>query len=65
LEADGVKLLGFYMVMGSYDVVIVCEAPNDDAIAKAMLRTVSQGGITTETSRAFTEEEYRKIIGGL
>ena len=65
LEADGVKLLGFYMVMGSHDIVILCEAPNDEVIAKAMLRTVSQGGISTETSRAFTEDEYRKIIGSL
>jgi uncharacterized protein with GYD domain len=65
LEADGVKLLNFYMVMGSHDLVIVCEAPSDEVMAKAMLRTMSQGGITTETSRAFTEDEYRKIIGSI
>jgi uncharacterized protein with GYD domain len=41
------------------------EAPNDEAMAKSMLRTLSQGGITTQISRAFTEDEYRKIIGGL
>jgi uncharacterized protein with GYD domain len=65
LEADGVKLLNFYLVMGVHDLVIVCEAPTDEAMTKAMLRTMSQGGITTETSRAFTEDEYRKIVGSL
>jgi uncharacterized protein with GYD domain len=31
-------------------------------MAKAMLTTMSMGGITTQTSRAFTEDEYRSII---
>lgn len=65
LAADGIKLLNFYMVTGSHDMVIISEAPNDEAMAKSMLRTMSQGGITTETMRAFTEDEYRKIIAGL
>jgi uncharacterized protein with GYD domain len=34
-------------------------------MAKAVLALVSAGNITTQTSRAFTEDEYRKIIGGL
>jgi uncharacterized protein with GYD domain len=65
LAADGIKLLNFYMVTGAHDIVIISEAPNDEAMAKSMLRTLSQGGITTQTSRAFTEDEYRKIIAGL
>jgi uncharacterized protein with GYD domain len=63
--ADGVKLLHFYMVTGAHDMVIISEAPSDEAIAKAMLGTISNGGITTQTSRAFTEDEYRKLIGSL
>jgi uncharacterized protein with GYD domain len=65
LAADGITLLNFYMVTGSHDIVIISDAPNDEAMAKAMLRTLSQGGITTQTSRAFTEDEYRRIIGSL
>jgi uncharacterized protein with GYD domain len=65
LAADGIKLLNFYLVTGAHDIVIISEAPNDEAMAKSMLRTLSQGGITTQTSRAFTEEEYRKIITSL
>jgi uncharacterized protein with GYD domain len=64
-EADGVKLLHFYMTTGTHDMVIISEAPNDEAMAKALLTQISKGGITTQTSRAFTEAEYRAILGSL
>jgi uncharacterized protein with GYD domain len=63
--AAGIKVIGFYMVTGAHDLVIISEAPNDDVMAKSMLKTISQGGITTQTSRAFTEDEYRAIVGSL
>ena len=63
--ADGVKILHFFMTMGTHDMVIISEAPSDEVVAKAMLTQVSKGGITTQTSRAFTEAEYRKVIGSL
>lgn len=65
LAADGVKMLHFFMTMGTHDMIIISEAPNDEVVAKAMLTQISKGGITTQTSRAFTEDEYRKVIGSL
>ncbi|MBV8808623.1 MAG: GYD domain-containing protein [Acidobacteriaceae bacterium] len=64
-ESAGVRMKEFYMVTGRYDMVAIVEAPDDVALAKAILGATSQGNITSETCRAFTEEEYRKIIGGL
>lgn len=64
-EASGIKMKDFYMVTGQYDMVAIVEAPDDVTLAKAILNSTAQGSITTETSRAFTEEEYRQIIGGL
>jgi uncharacterized protein with GYD domain len=61
----GVKVVGFYLTTGTHDMVIITEAPNDDALAKAMLSTISKGSITTQTSRAFTEDEYRALIKSL
>jgi uncharacterized protein with GYD domain len=61
----GVKIVGFYMTTGTHDMVIITEAPNDDALAKAMLSTISKGSITTQTSRAFTEDEYRALMKSL
>ena len=60
-----VKILHFYMTTGTHDMMFIAEAPNDEAMAKAMLSTIATGSITTQTSRAFTEVEYRKIMKSL
>jgi uncharacterized protein with GYD domain len=64
-EQAGAKIKEFYLVMGEYDIVIVAEAPNDEAITKTSLLLASKGNIRTRTSRAFTEPEYRKMIDSL
>lgn len=64
-QADGVKVLHFFLTTGVHDMLIIAEAPNDEAMAKATLKLIASGSITTQTSRAFTEDEYRKIMGGL
>jgi len=64
-QAMGVEIKAFYLVMGRYDMVVVAEAPDDQTMAKLALATGAQGTVRTETLRAFTEEEYRTIIGSL
>jgi uncharacterized protein with GYD domain len=64
-KAVGIELKEFYMVMGRYDMVNVVEAPDDATLAKALLSLSSQGNLQTETLRAFTEEEYKKIISAI
>lgn len=64
-ESAGAKMKDFYMVTGKHDMIAVIEAPDDAALAKALLSTMSQGSVTTETCRAFTEDEYRRIMSGL
>jgi uncharacterized protein with GYD domain len=65
LESAGVTMKDFYMVTGRYDMVAVCEAPDDGVMARALLSITSKGDFTSETCRAFTEQEYRQIIGAL
>jgi len=64
-EAAGIKHKAFYMVMGRYDQVSIAEAPDDATMAKALLSLTSQGNLQTETLRAFSEDEYKKIISTL
>jgi uncharacterized protein with GYD domain len=45
--------------------IATIEAPDDTALAKVLLALAAQGNIISETCRAFTEDEYRKIVGGL
>jgi uncharacterized protein with GYD domain len=65
VKSEGGDVKGFYMVTGQYDIVVISEAPNDEAMAKIALATGSKGGVKTETLRAYTEDEYRKIIAAL
>jgi uncharacterized protein with GYD domain len=65
LQAMGAELKQFYLVAGQYDIVTVIEAPNAETIAKCALNLGSKGAVSTETLRAFTEDEYRKIIAAL
>jgi uncharacterized protein with GYD domain len=51
--------------MGRYDAVIVAEFPDDDACARFLLSIGALGNVTTETLKAFNEDEYRKIISSL
>jgi uncharacterized protein with GYD domain len=61
----GAEIKGFYLVMGRHDAIVIAEAPNDETIAKLALALGSHGAIRTETLRAFTEEEFRKMISAL
>jgi uncharacterized protein with GYD domain len=64
-QAAGITMKDFYLVTGRYDMIATIEAPDDTALAKVLLALAAQGNITSETCRAFTEDEYRKIVGGL
>ena len=61
----GGEMKQFYLTLGRYDAVVVAEAPDDDTAAKVALALGSAGNVRTETLRAFTEDEYRKIVGAL
>jgi uncharacterized protein with GYD domain len=67
LEAGkkAVEAGGGNMLMGEYDMAIVVEAPDDATLARISLSLAAKGGVRTETLRAFTEDEYRKIISGI
>ena len=61
----GAKIKDFYLVTGHYDMVVIVEAPNDETIAKLALIIGAKGTSRTITLRAFTEDEYHKIIDEL
>jgi uncharacterized protein with GYD domain len=45
-----------------YDVVIIIEAPKDEAVMSLMLKVGSAGNVRTKTLKAFAAEEARKIM---
>jgi len=64
-KSMGAELKQSYLVSGQYDLVIIAEGPDDETAMKLALLIGSQGNVRTETLRAFTEDEYRKIIAAL
>ena len=61
----GVELKDVYMTMGDVDMVLHAEAPSDEALAKFILTLGGGGNVRTRTLKAFSEDEYRKILGSL
>ena len=61
----GGELKSFYMLQGSYDAVLILEIPNDETLAKFLLKIGSLGNVRTTYSPGLRGTEYRKIIGEL
>jgi uncharacterized protein with GYD domain len=64
-KAMGGDLKQFFMLLGERDTAAIFVAPDDETMARINLAMCSQGNVVSETMRAFTEEEYRKILGSL
>ena len=54
-----------YLVMGSYDIINILEAPDDETMARFALVAGQSGSFTSETMRVFTEREADKLIAEL
>lgn len=64
-KSFGCDIKSLHVTMGAYDVVGVFEAPNEETLAKFVLAVGSVGNVKSETMRAFSEEEFRKVVASL
>jgi uncharacterized protein with GYD domain len=64
-KAAGAEMKVFYLTMGQYDAVVISEGPDDDTVAKLSLAIGSQGNVRTETLKAFSEDDFRKIVSSI
>ena len=65
LQTLGGEVKDFYLTMGSHDIVVVIEAPDDETVARFVLTAGSHGNVRTTTLKAFSEDQFRSIIGSL
>lgn len=61
----GGELKSFHLTFGGYDVVAIYDLPNDEAAARFTLGLAQAGNVRTQTLKAFSETEYRDLIGSL
>lgn len=60
-ETLGLKIQGVYYTVGQYDMMVIVEG-SDEAATAALLKVGSLGNVKTQTLRAFSVAEMRKII---
>jgi uncharacterized protein with GYD domain len=61
----GVTAREFYWTMGSHDVVVVFDAPDDAAMTALGMTIGSAGNVRTETMRAFSRDEMQAVLAKL
>lgn len=64
-KSFGVKITTLVFTMGRYDVVAIGEAPDAEAITKALLSWSSKGLLRTETLTGFTAEKMGELVKGI
>jgi uncharacterized protein with GYD domain len=61
-ERLGVKIHGWYLTQGRYDIVLLAEAPDAETMLAQSAGVAGTGSIRTETLRAFTLDEAEQVI---
>jgi uncharacterized protein with GYD domain len=64
-QKAGVTVKDIYWTQGSRDIVAICDAPNDEAATVLALSVSSRGNVRSETLRAFSFDEMKKILDKL
>lgn len=58
----GARVKDAYRTMGSYDLALVVEAPDDTTMNAILYSVGAKGNIRTETLRAFAEQEVNQAL---
>jgi uncharacterized protein with GYD domain len=62
-EKLGGRVIGVWLTMGQYDLVSIGEFPDDEVAARVALEIGRLGNATSQNLRAFSEEEFARIVG--
>ncbi len=65
IESMGGRFISYYLTLGQFDAVIIAEAPDDETVAKLVMKTAGAGNVRTTTMRAFDEAEATRIFQSL
>ena len=57
-----VTVKDMYWTLGRHDIIVICEAPDDESSTALMLSVASRGYVRSETLRAFSFEEMKQVL---
>ena len=61
-QSMGTKVRDIFWTLGSYDVVLTLEAPDDETAASVLAKAGALGNLKSQTLRAFDEREMDSIL---
>jgi uncharacterized protein with GYD domain len=61
-ENYGVRIKAVYWTVGSYDSVVIAEAPDDMSFSTFMFEVGSRGSVRSNTLRAYSDEEMAEMM---
>ena len=61
----GVEIKQAYLTSGEHDLLLVVESASGDNVAKFALANGALGNVRTSTARAWSEQEWHKLISEL
>ena len=61
-EKMGVKITEALWTMGTYDLVLLLDAPDDETVSAFSLKLGSLGNVKSQTMRAFSREEMESLL---
>jgi uncharacterized protein with GYD domain len=62
-KKQNVTVKEFVWTLGTYDCVLLVEAPDDETMTAVCLGVGMMGNVQTQTMRAFTSSDMKSILG--
>ena len=64
-EKMGMKIIEEFWTIGTYDIVVLFEAPDDETMSAFLLKIGSMGNVKSQTLRAFRKQEVEGVLAKL
>ncbi len=61
-KKSGVTVKDMYWTLGKHDIVVICDAPDDETATALLLSVSSRGFVRSETLRAFSSADMKKVL---
>ena len=61
-KKSGVTIKDMYWTLGKHDIVVICDAPDDETATALLLSVSSRGFVRSETLRAFSSADMKNVL---
>ncbi len=65
IESMGGRFIAYYLTLGQFDAVTISEAPDDETVAKLIMKIAGAGNVRTTPMRAVDEADATRIFQSL